>query len=83
MPVLSACSAETPAAPEPLSSMCQAERLAGLVGQDQSALDQLDPALKASLRVLQSDGMVDASYNPDRTNVTIGEDGTIESIRCF
>lgn len=80
---LAACEPAEPVAPEQIIQVCQAQHLNDLVGQDQSALDALDPQIKSSLRILQVDGMVDASYNPDRTNVTIDTDGKIKSIRCF
>lgn len=64
-----------------LPQNCGAEDMQELVGQPRSALDSAE--IPSGTRVIGPDDAVTADYRPDRMNVEIGRDGTIEKVSCY
>jgi Peptidase inhibitor I78 family len=81
--LLAACVPQGPdrMPPEPApDGACGAPGLQGLVGQPESVLATMKFGVPT--RIIQPGMAVTMDYSPDRLNIWIGEDGSIESVTC-
>lgn len=76
---LAACLADEPATMTD-EDQCGAAEFQHLIGQPQSALDDLE--LPESTRIIPPGAPVTMDFRPDRLNIQIGEDGLIERVHC-
>ncbi len=77
--LLAACQPEPPVASPAGGDGCGASRLAGLVGQ---RLDAVRLPEGPEARIIGPDTIVTMDFRPDRLNVSVTEDGTIDRVYC-
>lgn len=72
--------ASPPPAPPQIADTCGAARFGDLIGQDATALERR--LFLGQVRVIRPGDMVTMDFRPDRINIRITENETIQQIDC-
>ncbi len=67
--------------PAPGEDGCNGRQYAGLIGQDQTALERV--LIMRPVRVIRPGDAVTEDFSPQRINFVIGADGRIADIGCY